>query len=304
MLAVGFRAQWGSRVTSIGAAVGRVRLTALRDIAARTGIGAARSSPTSDRMIWAVERAALVTLVGYVLWRVYALIATGHIAALWLKDYRLYMDATERFLAGGSFYPTSQLTGSPWALEWGAILYPPVALAWFVPWSFLPAWLWLVTPIVVTVAVVAYWRPSLRGWIGIAGLLAIEPLSLLSWTAGTPTTWFVAVVALSTRWPALTAFVLVKPTLLPFGLVGLNRRAWWAITAGLAVVSLAMWPMTSAWFDMLLTVSGPDAGLLYSLASVPFLLVPLVARVSGRRTDQTSGQDTGQDDRGSEAFRF
>lgn len=138
-------------------------------------------------------------------------------------------------------------------------------------------------PVAITIAMVTYWRPSVLGWIGIVGLLALEPLSLLNWTAGTPTTWFVAVVALATRWPSLSAFVLVKPTLLPFALVGITHRGWWVIVGGLALASLWMWPMTYAWIGMMLDVTGRDAGLLYSLANMPLLLIPIVARLSGSR---------------------
>lgn len=116
-------------------------LAVIKDRAGGTGAEGRASGRIRVRrqFVWAVEWAALTTLVGYLLFRALALVVTGHVEALWLKDYTLYMDATQRVVAGGSFYPAEQLVGGPWVLEWGAILYPPVALAWFVPWSFLPA---------------------------------------------------------------------------------------------------------------------------------------------------------------------
>ncbi len=53
-------------------------------------------------------------------------------------DYRTYMDATRVWLPGGSFYPAYELAG-PYQIELGAVLYPPVALLLFVPFTVLPA---------------------------------------------------------------------------------------------------------------------------------------------------------------------
>ncbi len=64
-------------------------------------------------------------------------------------DYRLYMDATERWLRGGPFYEPYQLAG-PYTISAGDILYPPVALWLFVPLSFLPACMWWLVPLGAT----------------------------------------------------------------------------------------------------------------------------------------------------------
>lgn len=227
-----------------------------------------------------VTVALLVVLAAYVAFRAYALVVTNHVAALWLKDFRLYMDATHRFLDGGGFYPASQLAG-PWVLEWGAILYPPVSLVLFVPFALLEptlaAFLWLVIPAWITAAIVWSWRPSLAGWAAIFALLAIEPLSLLNWTAGTPTTWLVAFAALATRWPAASALILVKPTVLPFALTGIRHRSWWLVAGALAVLSLG----SLDWLVMLTRMSGEDAGLLYSAANLPLLAIPWISRATG-----------------------
>jgi hypothetical protein len=47
-------------------------------------------------------------------------------------DYRIYMDATNRWLAGGSYFLSRQLAG-PYQLEMGDVMYPPVALWLFAP---------------------------------------------------------------------------------------------------------------------------------------------------------------------------
>ncbi len=69
-------------------------------------------------------RALVGLLAAYLVFRVGALVVTHHVNSLWLKDYALYIGATQRWLAGGSFYLPSQLAG-PHPLEWGLILYPP-----------------------------------------------------------------------------------------------------------------------------------------------------------------------------------
>ena len=53
-------------------------------------------------------------------------------------DYLLYRDAAARWLAGGPFFEPYQLAG-PYPISAGDILYPPVALWLFVPFTVLPA---------------------------------------------------------------------------------------------------------------------------------------------------------------------
>ncbi len=161
---------------------------------------------------WIAPRLVLAVIGGYLAFRWGALIATGHVRALWLKDYELYMDATRGWLAGGPFYPDWQTSG-PYDIRWGAILYPPVALVLFAPFSFLPGWLWIAIPFGVTLAVIVSHRPGLWRLAAMAVVLAGNPLEILDYTAGTPTIWVVMFVALATRWPWWSALVLAKPTL-------------------------------------------------------------------------------------------
>ncbi|MGH2465165.1 MAG: hypothetical protein ACRDGI_06875, partial [Candidatus Limnocylindrales bacterium] len=62
-------------------------------------------------------------------------------------DYRLYIDTATRWLNGGPYFQTYQLSG-PYSIRAGDILYPPVALILFVPFTVLPALLWWVLPLV------------------------------------------------------------------------------------------------------------------------------------------------------------
>jgi hypothetical protein len=250
-----------------------------RDAAAKTRAGKGRVV----RLGWTLERAAIGVLASYLVFRLYALIVTGHVAALWLKDYGLYMDATRRWLAGGPFYPPEQLTNGPWEIAWGAILYPPITIAWLVPWSFLPSGLWLIVPPAIVLGMIIHWRPSVHGWLVILAILALDPFALLNFAAGTPSTWYVALAALSTRWRWVSALILTKPTLVPFGLVGYRDRRWWAVAGGLVILSLASWSLTLDWIRMALHGYGQLAGPLYSIGSYPMLFVPWVAWIARRR---------------------
>ena len=92
-----------------------------------------------------------------------------------------------------------------------------------------------------------------------------------------------AFLALGTIWGWPSVLVALKPTLIPFMVVGIRRRSWWLAAGVLAVVSLAFLPL---WFDyarVLLNARGPLVSPWYSLGNVPLLLIPLIARFNSRR---------------------
>jgi ABC-type uncharacterized transport system permease subunit len=92
------------------------------------------------------------------------------------------------------------------------------------------------------------------------------------------TIWLVAALALGTRWPAFAAFVLVKPTLAPFALLGARDRAWWLVV-GLGLLSaILLAPMMADWARALGNLRGASP-LTYSLSDLPLLCMPLVARL-------------------------
>jgi hypothetical protein len=190
-------------------------------------------------------------------------------------DYQVLMRATERWLAGGPFYPPEQLAG-PFDAFAGAILYPPVALVLFVPFTFLPALAWWILPILVTVAGIVRLRPGLAGWpLIVAGLLYHNSIWLV--VSGNPVMFGVAALAwLGAGWP--TTFFFLKVSLFPFAFLGARRRSWWVATLGLALVSLLLLPM---WFDWLTVIGNAVSGrgLLYSLYDLPLLMAPLAAWV-------------------------
>ena len=193
-------------------------------------------------------------------------------------DYQLYMDATRTWLSGGSFYPAAQLQG-PFTMDEQPILYPPYSLVLFVPFVALPAALWWAIPIGLTV--IGLWRRRPARWVWpllIAGLL--WPNSIWLVLSGNPGMWVVTALAFGPRWP--TAFVLLKPSLAPFALLGIRDRRWWFAVGGLVIVSLAA---ISMWDDYLVSLRNFDSGrgLAYSFGDLPLVLVPVIAWATDRR---------------------
>jgi hypothetical protein len=190
-------------------------------------------------------------------------------------DFALYRDVAARWLAGGPFYEPSQLAG-PYEVAHGDVLYPPVGLWLFVPFTVLPAVLWWAIPAALTVWAVVRVRPRPAVWPLMALCLAWPTTALKIWT-GNPVIWCMAAmsVAIVYRWAA--PFVLLKPSLFPFALFGVRDRAWWV---GLAVFLAACVPFGALWVDWVVSVlNSRGSGPLYSVLEAPMLLFPLVAWV-------------------------
>lgn len=205
-------------------------------------------------------------------------------------DYQLYMDATRSWLGGGPFYHPWQL--EPYAISFTAgelgatsILYPPYALALFVPFTFLPPVLWWAVPLTL----IAYGLRDVSGWRLVALLVAmVLPASLSVVANGNPAMWSAAFLVMAARWPWAGVFVLLKPTLAPFAVRGIRSRGWWVGLAGIGVLSLALWPLTLEYVEVIGNATGPYASPLYSLATfVPLALLWFASstwRRSGSRT--------------------
>ena len=216
-------------------------------------------------------------------------------------DYELYMNATTRWMHGGYFYEPYQLAG-PYVISHGDILYPPVALLLFAPFTFLPAALWWAIPLATTMLVLVRLRPSVFVWPLLAACVGWQPAQIHI-ISGNPIIWSMAAVALGTiyRWPSV--FALIKPSLFPFALFGMRDRRWWyglGLFAGLCALFLPMW---GDWITAVLNSRG--GGLLYSWQEAPLLLLPIIAwlgRPGGRYRQGerpvvdppiTTGPDTG-----------
>ncbi len=189
-------------------------------------------------------------------------------------DYRLYMEATRRFFEGGGYYLPYQMQG-PYPADPGVILYPPPFTLVVAPFLVLPWFMWWAVPIAIVVAVVWYHRPRVVAWPVIAACLWF-PGTIVMLVAGNPTMLFVAGVALATVWAVFGPFALLKPSLFPFALVGVRRRAWWL---GLGLLVLVSLPFGTMWVDyakVLLNARHP-LGLLYNLGQAPTMLLPIAA---------------------------
>jgi hypothetical protein len=198
-------------------------------------------------------------------------------------DFTLYLDTTRGMLAGEPLYPAVQLAG-PYAVDVsGRVLYPPVTMLLFVPFTVLPALLWWVIPLTLTGA--ALWRLRPRPWAWPVMALLVSPpaitLSFVVW--GNPLMWEVAFLSLGMCWGWPAALVLLKPTLAPFALVGIRTRGWWVAFALLAIVSVLMLPLWLDWVQVMLNARGPKAGLWYSLNNLPAMLIPVVAWLGSDR---------------------
>ena len=180
-------------------------------------------------------------------------------------DHAIYMDGAQRWLHGDGFY-----------LD---LLYPPTALWLFVPASFLPAFLWWAIPIGFVAWSVADWRPAWWSWPLLALCLA-WPNTTVAFVTGYPGLWVAMAIAAGLRWGWPGALVLLKPSLLPFALVGIRTRGWWMMTALLVLATLPMLAMLPTWLQVVTDGSG---GLLYSLREVPLMLLPVVAWAGRRR---------------------
>jgi hypothetical protein len=245
--------------------------------------------------------------------RLISLLGVALFAALWVRDwgavfprlfdspmitaldYHIYIDATSRFLQGGSFYDPRQLSG-PYGAEgtvqgWWPILYPPQAIALFAPFTVLPAALWWAIPLATTAAVVVWHRPQPIAWPVLAACLW-WPVTTTKIATGNPVMWTVAFVALGTiwRWPAVLA--LFKPSLFPFALIGWRDRRWWILGA------LGALPFCWLLPDYLRAMSLFTSGISYSLGEVPLMLIPVVAWVASRRRAPWTLRATRPDPRG------
>jgi hypothetical protein len=197
-------------------------------------------------------------------------------------DYRLYVAAVERWQASGQFYPPGQLAGPYHVMGSGAILYPPIILILLVPFTVLPAALWWIAPIALTIWAIARMRPA--AWsAALAGAICTTDAVQAPFFWGTPVIWLAPAVAwgLLLGWPAVA--VLVKPTLAPFALVGLTHpRAFVVGIIGFVVLAL---PFRAMWLDWLTAIRNSDLELSYAYTQNLLLIVPVVAWLGrdGRR---------------------
>lgn len=217
----------------------------------------------------------LLLALGYQVWisATHPLGVFGH----WGADYTGYMNATRTFLDGGSFYTTEPIVTEAQRIV--SIFYPPIVLLLFIPMSLLPAVAWWLVP-VGTIAYVAY-RQCLTDWQRVALLAALASGFIVPLVSGNGTLWVAAAIVAGNRWGWPAAFIVIKPTLAPWALIGIRSRSWWVATAGLGLASLALLPM---WFDWARVILGYRDGGYYlaALLSPGLLLLWFATRQPAR----------------------
>ncbi len=220
--------------------------------------------------IWLVV--AFVALAAAVVEFAYGAAQLGYLN-WWGFDLDIYRSAAERVLAGGSWFIDRQLHG-PYQIANGDILYPPVAALAFLPFLVLPTAVFVAAPVAIVAAFVRACRPGAIALAFIAVCL-MWPTSQMRTISANPVLWMAAFTALALRhrWPG--ALVLLKPSLLPFALIGIRSRWWWVLVAGLIVLSVPFLSDTLRYPAVVLDSRG--GGLFYSLPDLPIMVIPIVA---------------------------
>ena len=193
-------------------------------------------------------------------------------------DHTFYRMVGQRWLDTGVYYLPRQLAG-PYVVQPDVdVLYPPLALLLFVPLVWLPFPLWWIVPGIVVAFTLWKLRPAPWTWPIMAALFA-WPRGVSNLIYGNSDMWIATFICggLLIAWPAV--LVVMKPSVLPFALIGSRRRSWWIATAALVVLSLFMFQL---WRDFVTAIQNSDAEWYYSLDDMPPLFIPVVAWL-GRR---------------------
>jgi hypothetical protein len=226
-----------------------------------------------------IFRAVLATIFGLeLLWCGFVFVNQALSNPAFGLDYRWHVDAARRLLDTGTPYWPWQIAG-PYEISDGAILYPPTAFLLFIPFIWLPAFLWWALPIAILAVGMAVHRPPLWAWVVIGAILSFEK-SLNVFVFGNPSMWIVAAIAAGTVlwWPFI--FVVAKPTFAPIALLGIRHRSWWIAAVILAIASI---PFGRVWLDWFAVVGNSNVSLIYNLPTLPKMLAPLVAWLTGAR---------------------
>ena len=197
-------------------------------------------------------------------------------------DYDFNMGVARRWLADGSYFLPRQLAG-PHIWQVGEVLYPPVSLWLFVPFSLLPMAAWFAVPLAIIPTALWRLRPAAPA-LAIIAVLACDPDGLVESVSGNPMLWFVAIEFAALAWSAPASLGLFKPSLFPFALVGIRTRRWWAAVGLLVLLSLPFLQLTLTWVGVVLDTHG-RGGLLYNGSEFVYALIPYVAWLGSSRPE-------------------
>jgi hypothetical protein len=203
----------------------------------------------------------------------------------WGGDLRGYLDATRSWLNGDGFYLPRQLHG-PYPTELGDVLYPPTALYILIPFLVLPAQLWWVLAVGLPAYLIWSWSP--RPWAVALILVCLAfPNMAVVYFRGAPVIMITAVIAAALRWKWPGALLLVKPSILPFALIGIRTRGWWLMAGVLVLLTLPVMPMIPTWVQATMDSRG-NGSWLYSFKDLPLMMVPVVAYLGRTRDPESS----------------
>jgi hypothetical protein len=206
------------------------------------------------------------------------------IRAQWGVDYRYFGDYARQWLDGRGFFLPMQIDGPYEGAVGIGNWYPPPALFLFVPFVWLPAFLWWAIPLGITAWAVWSWRPAYWTW-PIIVLLLWLPRSQQAIIWGNTAMWMQAFVALGLQfaWPA--ALCLIKPSFFPFALIGASRRSWWIVVAVMAIATVPLLPVWGDYITAMNNNIGPWPSLIYPLHDYPFVSLPIIAWLGRQRAD-------------------
>jgi len=256
--------------------------------------GLSASEPRAQR--WATlpdvglfASAALLVAVTWVFWSLAFALQPAWLGRSFGIDFGIYLQALDRWLATGEWYQARQLSG-PYAIALGDVLYPPALIVLLLPFKVLGGIAWALFPLVIIAWSV--WRQRPRLWATSLILLCVAwPYTPAKFVFGNPVIWAAAALALATttgrlaRWPA--ALVLLKPSVVIFGLLGVRDRRWWIAAAVIGLVSFAIFLEPTLQYPQVLLDARTNpvdgrGGILYSLQEFPLLAIPLIAWLGAR----------------------
>lgn len=195
------------------------------------------------------------------------------------NDLNGYLAGTQRFLETGSPFLPEQLSGA-WQLAADSFIHPPPAVLLFAPFLILPAILWWIIPIGLTMAAVVRLRPAAWAWPVMAACL-LWPRSAGILIAGNSDLWVTAALAVTLAWSLpVSVLIALKPSYLPFALAGAVWRRWWIGAAAVVLISALFGAL---WLDYLAVLRGISLEPLYSLLNAPYVLIPVIAWLARTR---------------------
>lgn len=194
-------------------------------------------------------------------------------------DLEYYRFVAQRWLDSGVLYTDRQLSGPYQVQTLVDNLYPPHALYLFLPFLALPGVLWWMIPLGVIAAVVWWCRPAVWAW-PILAAIVLFPKTPNQIIYGNTDMWITAFIAAGVRWGWPAVLVTMKPSLVPFAVLGVRSRAWWVAAAVLGVVSL---PFLLLWLDYPRVMLNSSANAGYSFSNLPFFVLPIAAWVVSTR---------------------